>query len=979
MTRELSPDEQAAPGPPATASAPEKRPRVLRSDLEALLGASAEPAILLDVSGRILALNAAAASWLEGSPEELEGREISAWLTSDAARELAERASEAIAWGEPVEFEERAGPRIALYRIIPLRGVDGEVRQLALHLRDVSASRQLESALREARHRWQTISEVISDFAFSFRLLPDGTLESEWVTDSVDRLTGLPLEAREARGGWLSYLHPEDRADALARMKGALERGEEGTATFRMVRADGEVRNVRVFARPLAGGAPGEPDRLVGAGQDVTEQVAAAEAIRRSEERFRHQALHDELTGLPNRRAFLDELRRALERGRRRPSHLAALLFLDLDHFKDVNDRYGHLHGDGVLAAVATQLEKSVRPGDRVGRIGGDEFGILLDDLNDPAEAIRVAERVRLDLRDPSVVDGVETTVDTSIGIAFSSTGYAGPEEMIRDADLALYRAKAAGRGRFEIFDAEMSARTAALLALESELPGAVERDEMLLHYQPVVRASDGNVEAVEALLRWRHPRLGLLLPDDFVALAEETGAIVSLGEWVLRTACLEAAAWPSPAVLCVNLSERQIRDRSLARMVSHILAASGLPPQRLQLEVAEPAVMALDGSVVAGIDDLARLGVRLALDDVGSGALRLQRLARLPFSTLKIHPSLVVAAPDDPRPLSAAVSVGRVLGMRAVAEGVETEAQLEAARAAGCEAFQGRWICPPVPAASLVGVLKDGPDRFRPVGSGSGHVGEDPFGDHPDRAGVRHGHPLALTRLILTYHLLRKFRDVSRMAFAPARRRAEPAPGPGSREEPSRGGAMTDRPAAADLAARRRLAATTIRTLAMDAVQKANSGHPGLPMGRRRWRYVLFSRYLRFDPRDPALAGPRPLRAVGRARLDAALRVPAPHRLRPAARRPQGVPPVGQPDARAIPRTACTPGVEVTTGPLGQGFGNAVGHGASPSAPGRALQPPRAHGRRPPHLRARQRRRPDGGVSPRGGVAGRPPRSWAS
>ncbi len=707
MTTERSPDEPAAPGPTTTASPSEKRPLAGRADARALLDASEEPAVLLDVSGRVVVANAAAAERVGSHPDALEGRALPSSFVPGAAASLAERAGEAIAWGEPVEYEASDGARVELHRIVPLPGRDGEVRRLAVHVRDVTAGRRAETALREARRLWQAISEVISDFAFSLRAGTDGSLEGEWVTDSIDRLLGMPREERDARGGWLAFVHPEDREELLAGMQGALRRGESASATFRLVRAGGAVRSVRVFARPLAAESPDEPDRLVGAGQDVTEQELAAEALRRSEERFRHQALHDELTGLPNRRAFLDELRRSVERGRRRSRHLAALLFLDLDHFKDVNDRYGHPHGDRVLAAVAAQLERSVRPGDRIGRIGGDEFGILLDDLNDPAEAIRVAERVRVDLAQPAVVEGVETSTGTSIGIAFSSTGYAGPDEMIRDADLALYRAKNAGRGRFEIFDAEMSARTAALLALETELSGAVERGELLLYYQPVFRAADGAVEAVEALVRWRHPRLGLLLPADFAPLAEESGAIVGIGRWALRTACAEAAGWPGAITLCVNLSERQLRDRGLARSASEALQASGLAAGRLQLEVAEPTAMADDPGLEAGLDDLVRLGIRLAVDDVGSSAISLPRLAHLPFSALKVHPDLVAEAPDDPRPLSAVVSVGRVLGMPVVAEGVATEAQLETARATGCAAFQGRWLCPPVPPASLAHVLR--------------------------------------------------------------------------------------------------------------------------------------------------------------------------------------------------------------------------------------------------------------------------------
>jgi diguanylate cyclase (GGDEF)-like protein/PAS domain S-box-containing protein len=413
-----------------------------------------------------------------------------------------------------------------------------------------------------------------------------------------------------------------------------------------------------------------------------------ADALERQaiEDDIRHRALHDTLTGLPNRALFLDRLEHTLA-GLRRRRGMAAILFLDLDHFKLVNDSLGHHVGDELLAAAAPRLKQAVRATDTVARFGGDEFGILLDDVADEADATHMAERVAAAFSRPFVLAGNEHFVSASIGIALARGGEL-PQELIRDADAAMYRAKERGRARYELFDEVMRGRAIARLRVENDLRRALERDELRLEYQPLVSLTDGQVRSVEALVRWEHPERGLVMPSEFLPIAEGNGLIETIGRWVLEQACRQAGHWyavrldEAPVGISVNLSALQIARAGLPELVLSSLHSSGLDPGCLSLEIKESAMLGDFDALHEALDALKELGVRLVLDDFGMGYSSLTYLTRLPLDALKVDRSFVDGLGTDGRDTAiteAIIAMSRALSLEVIAEGVETRAQAEA------------------------------------------------------------------------------------------------------------------------------------------------------------------------------------------------------------------------------------------------------------------------------------------------------------
>ena len=422
-------------------------------------------------------------------------------------------------------------------------------------------------------------------------------------------------------------------------------------------------------------------------------------------EQLTRQAFRDPLTNLPNRALFMDRLTHGLTRAQRRHEHLA-VLFLDLDRFKVVNDTLGHSVGDQLLVEVSRRLTSALRPGDTVARLGGDEFGILLEDVADAETAEAVALRVEESLGTPYRFEGREVFVTASIGIALSSAKLGLPEEILRDADLAMYHAKAKGKARHEVFDGSMSAPALDRMDLEMDLRSAISRHEFRLHYQPILRLDTGKITEVEALIRWQHEKRGLLQPDEFIGLTEETGLIVPIGQWVLSEACKQARVWQveypttPPLVMSVNLSAKQFQNPKLVEEITQALDESGLAPSCLKLEITESTVMQDAPVTLTKLTELKELGVRLAIDDFGTGYSSLGYLKRFPVDTLKIDRSFVKGlSPDggDNAIVRAVVTVAKSLNMDVTAEGVETEAQLAELRALGCDRWQGFLFARPV------------------------------------------------------------------------------------------------------------------------------------------------------------------------------------------------------------------------------------------------------------------------------------------
>lgn len=444
--------------------------------------------------------------------------------------------------------------------------------------------------------------------------------------------------------------------------------------------------------------------------QQAQQELAERKLI---EQQLIHDAFYDSLTGLPNRALFLDRLKHAIERTKRHPDSLYAVLFIDLDRFKDINDSVGHLAGDEVLKVVARRLEASLRSADTLARLGGDEFVILLEELNDENSAIRVANWVQEELKNATTPSGHEILITASIGIALSVTGYQNPEDVLRDADIAMYSAKARGKARYEIFDPTMRARILQRLKLEAELRQAIERREFRVFFQPIVALESGLIVGVEALLRWQHPERGLLFPDEFISVLEETGLIVPVGEYVLRTACSQAKTWHLSGYphmrVAVNISARQVHDQHLPLLVKTVLEDTGLDPGALEIEMTERMAMQDVNMTARMLKTLGDSGVKTSMDDFGSSYSSLDSLRCLPVNTLKIGQSFVgnlTQHSQDAAITKAIIYLAHSLGLNVIAEGVETMQQLSFLKANKCDQIQGFLVSRAIPGEALKKLL---------------------------------------------------------------------------------------------------------------------------------------------------------------------------------------------------------------------------------------------------------------------------------
>ena len=514
---------------------------------------------------------------------------------------------------------------------------------------------------------------------------------------TLDAILGIDEDFSRTTAGWMEIVHPFHRDEMRSFLRDLIAEQQSLETEFRIVRAnDGAERWVLGRGR-VEYGSDGNPLRMLGTIQDITER-------KQAEERLQQLAHFDVLTGLPNRVLFTDRINHALSTAHRSQGHLA-VLFLDLDHFKNVNDNLGHRIGDALLIEVASRLKSVMREEDTVSRQGGDEFILVLPDT-DADGAAHVADKLRETVAHAYQIEQHELVITASIGIAMYPDDGEDFDTLSKSADVAMYRAKHDGRNSFRFFTAEMQVHSARSLQLENALRRALERDQLYLHYQPQMSLQHGRIVGAEALLRWQHPELGAVSPAEFIPIAESSGQILQIGEWVLRTAAQQMKSWMdsglAPMIIAVNLSAVQFRHPNLPELVTQILDAVKLPPQYLELELTEGVAMHDPLGAIAIMDNLHERGVRMSIDDFGTGYSSLSYLKRFKVYKLKIDQSFVRDITDDPEDkaiVSAIISLASSLGLQTIAEGVETEGQLAFLREQGCDEVQGYYFSKPLPA----------------------------------------------------------------------------------------------------------------------------------------------------------------------------------------------------------------------------------------------------------------------------------------
>lgn len=562
-------------------------------------------------------------------------------------------------------------------------------------LRNITERKLTEKALKESEERYALASLAANDGLW------DWDLKTDEVHYSARWKSMLGYDEDEIAQGteeWFKRIHPADTEQVKLEISKHLEdKSTHFENEHRMMHKNGSYR--WMLTRGIAVREDdGTPTRMAGSQTDISLR-------KRAEEQLVRDAFYDVLTGLPNRALFMDRLGHALKRLKRlMDGYGFAVLFLDLDRFKVINDSLGHMTGDALLVETAKRLEKCVRPGDTVARLGGDEFVILFDDVRDAESARVIAERVQTSLSTPFYVNACEVFSSASIGIALSSQEYDRPEDILRDADITMYRAKALGKARVEVFDPSMRAHAVSLLHMETDLRRALERDEFRVYYQPIVALGTDAIMSLEALIRWEHPHQGLVSPAEFIPLAEETGLIVAVGEWVMRKVCADIKEWQaeaSPAIrVAVNISPVQLRRPGFVKSVKRILDENRLSGDCLGMEITENVLLDKSMATIEMLNELKELGVHIILDDFGTGYSSLSYLQHLPIDILKIDRSFIAKLTRDDeqtRIIETIILLGRNLGIDVVAEGIETDEQLERLKSIHCDQGQGFLFSKPI------------------------------------------------------------------------------------------------------------------------------------------------------------------------------------------------------------------------------------------------------------------------------------------
>jgi PAS domain S-box-containing protein len=593
---------------------------------------------------------------------------------------------------------------------------------------------QLQRVRRQLAERDQ-LFQLISENAADMIALVDSEGRRLYNSPAYQKVLGYSPEELRATSS-IEQIHPDDRARVLQAAEKARLSGQGERAEYRIRHKDGTWRTLESTACAIRD-ARGQTDKLVIVNRDITER-------KRAEEMLAHNAFHDGLTGLPNRALFLDRLQHALTLSKRHTNYKFAVLLIDVDEFRIINDSLGHAAGDELLIQIGQRLKNSVRRADLVSRprrrdmpemlanddslarLGGDEFTILLDDIRDPIEAIRVAERVQSELAPPFAVNQQEIVISASIGIASSTSSHTQAEDLMRDADLAMYRAKRGGKARCEVSDTAMHANAMKRLRMETDLRKALDQKEFRVHYQPIVSLRTGRISGFEALTRWQRPE-GMLPPMEFIGVAEETGLIIPMNRQLLAEACEHLRSWQSefpaspPLTMSVNITAKEFAQPDLAKEIRKSLQQSGVDPGCLQLEIIEKIAMGdaeQSGLVLA---ELKALGVRLSIDDFGTGYSSLSRLRQIPVDTLKIDRSFIIHMDTDHESreiVRTIILLAHNLRLAVVAEGTETKAHIDLLKQLGCEMAQGYFYSRPADAQTMVSLLGGGQGALAAAGA---------------------------------------------------------------------------------------------------------------------------------------------------------------------------------------------------------------------------------------------------------------------
>jgi diguanylate cyclase (GGDEF)-like protein/PAS domain S-box-containing protein len=574
--------------------------------------------------------------------------------------------------------------------------------------RNITGKKRTKRSLRAIAERFRSLTELSADWYWEM----DEELRFTYVSEGIRKVRGIGPEALLGKRRWETERVGGD--EEMARHRATLE-SRQPFRDFVLARAgaDGRVTYVSHTGRPIFD-AQGVFRGYRGVARDVTSRVHAQEELAR-------MAHYDALTGLPNREMLLGRLKRAIARADRGGTPLA-VLFLDLDQFKEINDSLGHAVGDAVLKEMARRLEGCLRSTDTVARLGGDEFTVVLEDLRSEEEIAVVADKLLRAVAERTNIAGHELHLSTSIGVTVYPRDDRDTDSLLRNADLAMYHAKQEGRNNVQFFAHDMSERTERRVDMIGRLRGAAARGELELHYQPQVDVRSGAITGLEALLRWNDRERGQVAPGQFIPLAEDSGLILPIGEWVLREACGQARRWMDaglgPLTMAVNLSPRQFRQKHLARTIAAILQATGLPPGCLELEITETSMMHRAEEAAACLRELHALGVQISLDDFGTGYSSLAYLHRFPVHTLKVDQTFVrdiKSDRDDAAIVSTVISLARQMRLKSLAEGVETREQLAFLRTRGCDAFQGYFFCRPQPGPTIEALLAEHRARAAP------------------------------------------------------------------------------------------------------------------------------------------------------------------------------------------------------------------------------------------------------------------------